>query len=90
MPETSSQDDNTTKGFDVLKTTKKIDVVEDTSPNTSPKIDELGRSYSTGRRKNAKARVWIKRGSGKITINNKDLVEYFARPVLQMIIVQPL
>ena len=90
MPETSSQDDNTNKGFDVLKTTKKIDGVEDISLNTEPKIDELGRSYSTGRRKNAKARVWIKRGSGKITINNKDLLEYFARPVLQMIIVQPL
>ena len=90
MPETSSQDDNKTKGFDILKTAKEIDVVEDTSQNTSPKIDELGRSYSTGRRKNAKARVWIKKGSGKITINNKDLVEYFARPVLQMIIVQPL
>ena len=90
MPETSSQDDNKTKGFDILKTAKEIDVVEDTSQNTSPKIDELGRSYSTGRRKNAKARVWIKKGSGKITINNKDLVEYFARSVLQMIIVQPL
>ena len=55
-----------------------------------PKIDELGRSYATGRRKNASARVWLKPGSGKIFINGKTLTEYFARPVLQMLLVQPL
>lgn len=55
-----------------------------------PKIDEFGRSYGTGRRKSAVARVWIKPGSGKITINGKDQTEYFARPVLRMIIEQPL
>ena len=49
-----------------------------------PKIDKLGRSYSTGRRKESTARVWVKRGTGKITINGKDMSLYFARPVLQM------
>ena len=55
-----------------------------------PKIDELGRSYATGRRKTAVARVWIKPGSGKIIVNNKDIAEYFGRPVLQMVLKQPL
>lgn len=56
----------------------------------APVIDKLGRSYATGRRKNAIARVWIKRGPGKITVNGKDFLAYFARPVLQMLIKQPL
>ena len=55
-----------------------------------PKIDEQGRSYGTGRRKSATARVWLKPGSGKITINGKDQEEYFARPVLRMVLEQPL
>jgi small subunit ribosomal protein S9 len=55
-----------------------------------PKIDALGRAYGTGKRKNAIARVWVKRGSGKITINGKDLNDYFARKVLRMMIGQPL
>ena len=46
-------------------------------------------TYGTGRRKNAIARVWVKRGSGKITVNGKDITVYFARPVLRMIINQP-
>jgi small subunit ribosomal protein S9 len=54
-----------------------------------PIIDDLGRAYSTGRRKNAIARVWIKPGAGKITVNGREWVNYFARPVLQMIIMQP-
>ena len=49
-----------------------------------PKIDSLGRSYATGRRKESAARVWVKRGTGKISINGKDMMSYFARPVLQM------
>ncbi len=56
----------------------------------APKIDKLGRAYATGRRKTATARVWIKRGTGKITINGKDQSVYFARPVLRMMIRQPL
>jgi small subunit ribosomal protein S9 len=54
-----------------------------------PKIDSLGRSYSTGKRKNAIARVWIKPGSGKMTVNGREWNKYFARPVLQMIMAQP-
>ena len=54
-----------------------------------PKIDAQGRAYATGKRKNAIARVWIKPGSGKITVNGRDLETFFARPVLRMIINQP-
>ncbi len=54
-----------------------------------PVRDELGRSYATGKRKDAVARVWIKPGSGKVTVNGKDMPVYFARPVLQMILRQP-
>ena len=54
-----------------------------------PKIDSLGRSYATGRRKDASARVWVKRGTGQVKINGRDLSVYFARPVLQMILAQP-
>jgi small subunit ribosomal protein S9 len=55
-----------------------------------PKLDAQGRAYATGKRKNAVARVWIKPGSGRLTVNGKDGPEYFARPVLQMIIGQPM
>lgn len=51
--------------------------------------DNLGRSYATGKRKDAVARVWIKPGSGRVMVNGKEMVEYFARPVLQMILRQP-
>jgi len=53
-----------------------------------PKIDDLGRSYATGKRKNSIARVWIKPGSGKIIVNGRDQEVYFARPVLRLIIAQ--
>jgi len=49
-----------------------------------PKIDNLGRSYATGRRKDSTARVWVKRGSGIMTVNGKEMPIYFDRPVLQM------
>ena len=55
-----------------------------------PVLDNLGRSYATGKRKNAVARVWIKDGSGKIVINGKDIDKYFLRPVLNMLVNQPL
>ena len=55
-----------------------------------PKIDAQGRAYATGKRKNAVARVWIKPGKGAITINGRDQEIYFARPVLRMMIAQPL
>ena len=54
-----------------------------------PQRDSLGRSYATGKRKDAVARVWIKPGSGKVVVNGKDMSAYFARPVLQMILRQP-
>ena len=54
-----------------------------------PQIDKLGRAYATGKRKNAIARVWIKKGSGKIVVNGKPYQTYFARPVLKMILSQP-
>ena len=52
--------------------------------STEPKIDNLGRSYATGRRKDSTARVWVKRGSGVMTVNGKEMPIYFDRPVLQM------
>ena len=54
------------------------------------KLDKFGRAYATGKRKNAVARVWIKPGKGVITVNDKDFTAYFARPVLQMLLQQPL
>jgi len=54
-----------------------------------PKRDPQGRSYATGSRKNAVARVWVKPGKGSITVNDKPASQYFARPVLRMIITQP-
>jgi small subunit ribosomal protein S9 len=54
------------------------------------KLDKLGRAYATGKRKNAVARVWIKPGKGQATVNGKPLDVYFARPVLRMILNQPL
>ena len=61
----------------------KVDDKEEVIVN-EPKIDTLGRSYATGRRKESTARVWVKRGTGKILINGKEMISYFARPVLQM------
>jgi small subunit ribosomal protein S9 len=55
-----------------------------------PKIDEHGRAYATGKRKDAVARVWIKPGAGRITVNGREVEKYFARPALQMILRQPL
>ena len=54
------------------------------------KLDKQGRAYATGKRKDAIARVWVKPGSGKITINEKEFRAYFARPVLQMVLQQPI
>jgi small subunit ribosomal protein S9 len=63
---------------------------ESQAPVHVRKVDAQGRSYATGKRKNAVARVWVKPGSGKIIVNGKEFAEYFARPVLQMILQQPL
>ena len=60
------------------------------APVYEQKIDAQGRAYATGKRKNAIARVWVKPGSGKITVNGKEFNAFFARPVLQMILQQPI
>ena len=60
------------------------------APKYVKKVDKQGRAYATGKRKDAVARVWIKPGAGKITVNAKDFAQYFARPVLQMLLKQPL
>jgi small subunit ribosomal protein S9 len=62
----------------------------ETAANREPIRDAQGRSYATGKRKNAVARVWIKPGKGVITVNGRDQEVYFARPVLRMMIAQPL
>ena len=63
---------------------------EAAAPVHVQKLDAHGRAYATGKRKDAVARVWVKPGSGKITVNTKDFAEYFARPVLQMVLRQPI
>ena len=65
-------------------------VVAAGAPVRVQKLDKMGRAYATGKRKNAIARVWIKPGKGRIMINTKDFTAYFARPVLQMLLRQPL
>jgi small subunit ribosomal protein S9 len=74
-------------GFDALKGlgTQAEDVVVH-----ERKVDAQGRAYATGKRKNAIAKVWIQPGKGKITINGRDQEVYFARPVLRMMIAQPM
>ena len=74
-------------GFDALKSMSSA--AEEAAPAVQ-KLDKLGRAYWTGKRKSAIARVWVKPGSGKITVNGKELAAYFARPVLQMMVAQPL
>ena len=74
------------QGFEALASLSSNPV----AASVEPKIDAQGRSYATGKRKNAIARVWIKPGKGSITINGRDQEVYFARPVLRMMIAQPL
>ena len=71
-------------GFNSFKEVKEINDTQDI-----PKKDSLGRSYATGRRKDAVARVWIVPGKGKVNVNKKDLTSYFTRPVLRMLINEP-
>ena len=60
------------------------------APKYEKKVDKQGRAYATGKRKDAVARVWIKPGSGKIVVNSREVETYFARPVLRMLIQQPI
>ena len=64
--------------------------MENTEIDNKDKLDAQSRAYATGRRKNSIARVWLKKGNGEIKINGKSLQSYFSRPVLQMIVNQPL
>ena len=79
------------KSLDDLKSavTEAAPAVEAAAPRV-PVRDKLGRSYATGKRKNAVARVWIKPGSGKVVVNGRAIEAYFARPVLRMLLNQPL
>jgi small subunit ribosomal protein S9 len=78
------------------KTFEELGALKGSEPAPSPtrtyaqKLDPYGRAYATGKRKNAVARVWLKPGKGQIIVNSKDFSEYFARPVLQMLLRQPL
>ncbi len=76
------------KTLDDLKSVTTGTVVAE-APIREAQRDSLGRSYATGKRKDAVARVWVKPGSGKVVVNGKDIAVYFARPVLQMILRQP-
>ena len=60
------------------------------APKYIKKVDKHGRAYATGKRKDAVARVWVKPGAGKIVVNTREFEVYFARPVLRMLIQQPL
>jgi small subunit ribosomal protein S9 len=75
-------------GLEALRSLSSTPNADDVAPE--PQIDKQGRAYATGKRKNAVARVWIKPGKGRITINDRDQSVYFARPVLRMMIAQPL
>ncbi|MEC7252192.1 MAG: 30S ribosomal protein S9 [Pseudomonadota bacterium] len=78
------------KSLGDLDTVASVDEASaDTAVIREPKRDDFGRSYATGKRKDAIARVWIKPGSGKVMVNGKEMNSYFARPVLQMILRQP-
>ncbi|MCZ2328207.1 30S ribosomal protein S9 [Bartonella sp. F02] len=70
--------------------TNDVEINKNVAPVHVQKLDSQGRAYATGKRKDAVARVWVKPGSGKIIINNKEFDKYFARPVLRMILRQPI
>ncbi len=86
----STEEPRTLKDLSTLGEDATVAAAAEQNAPAEPKIDDLGRAYATGKRKNAVARVWIKRGTGQVTINGKDIEIYFARPVLRMILRQPL
>jgi small subunit ribosomal protein S9 len=78
---------------DTMQSLDQLSSIKTSSPEAPKyvkKIDKHGRAYATGKRKDAVARVWIKPGSGKVTVNSREVEVYFARPVLRMMIQQPL
>ena len=80
----------TIQTLEELSTLKPAPAPVPQSPTYVQKLDKQGRAYATGKRKNAVARVWIKPGKGSVTVNGRPLDVYFARPVLRMILNQPL
>ena len=79
----------TISSLEELSTLKPVTVVPE-APKYIQKLDKQGRAYATGKRKDAVARVWLKPGSGRILVNERPLEVYFARPVLRMLIQQPM
>lgn len=88
--ETPKEEGGATLGDVMPEDAKDVAAEAEAFVPAEPKIDEHGRAYATGKRKNAIARVWIKPGSGKVTVNGRDVEVYFARPVLRMILSQPM
>jgi small subunit ribosomal protein S9 len=80
----------TIQSLEQLSTLKPAAPAPAEAPKYVQKLDKQGRAYATGKRKNAVARVWIKPGPGKITVNTRAVEVFFARPVLRMLIQQPL
>jgi len=80
----------TINSLEDLGTSSAAVTAQSAAPVHVQRLDKEGRAYATGKRKNAIARVWVKPGSGKITVNGKDFNLFFARPVLQMILQQPI
>ena len=76
------------QSLDALGGAAAVSVLPD-APVHVQKLDKFGRAYATGKRKDAVARVWVRPGTGKITVNDRDIVVYFARPVLRLMINQP-
>lgn len=83
-------DQETTKLEDLAEAMGEVVAVDEGPIVREPKIDAQGRAYATGKRKNAIARVWIKPGAGRVTVNGRDFETYFARPVLRMVLQQPM
>ena len=78
---------------DTMQSLDQLSALKTAAPETPKyikKVDKHGRAYATGKRKDAVARVWIKPGAGKIVVNTREVETYFARPVLRMMIQQPL
>jgi small subunit ribosomal protein S9 len=81
--------ENPTRSLADLKNLAQTVTPEPEIAPPTPKLDAQGRAYATGRRKEAVSRVWVKPGSGRVTVNGRDIEVYFARPALRMIINQP-
>ncbi|MDP2194037.1 MAG: 30S ribosomal protein S9, partial [Alphaproteobacteria bacterium] len=81
--------DNLKSAVDQTKTVQAVAVSQTEPTKREQKVDAKGRAYATGKRKTSIARVWLKPGSGKFLVNTREGAQYFARPVLQMLLQQP-